>query len=150
MNKTIAGVLSVLICGTVLSPVYQGFTEHPQDDFPLSWFPMFARPRPETEKPVYVVAVEADGTQHKVGQNWWTSGGFNQGATQLLSAAQNGEGALKDMCIHIAKRIRQRPKMYAFAKEIHILKGEFSREAYFREGQHAPMRVQTLYRCDLP
>lgn len=151
IRKPAAALLSALICLTVLSPIRQGFAARPVDDFPLSWFPMFARPRPELESPVYAVAVEPGGARHKLVQSWWTSGGFNQGATQMLRAASSGQGALDEMCARIAKKVaRKRLPEHTAVTEIHILKGSYSREAYFRDGDHTPVRERRLARCPLP
>lgn len=142
--------VTVLVCGAVLSPIYQGFLPDPVDDFPLSWYPMFARPRPELEHPVYVVAVDPDGTRHKVGQAWWTSGGFNQGATQLIQAANAGDSRTIPLCARIATRIgRRRPAEYEAATEIRILEGAYSRERWFRDGDHTPEREKVVQRCPI-
>lgn len=151
VSKPAAALISALICLAVLSPIRQGFAARPVDDFPLSWFPMFARPRPELESPVYAVAVEPNGARHKLVQSWWTSGGFNQGATQMLRAASSGQAALDEMCGRIAKKVaRKRLPEHAAVTEVHILKGSYSREAYFRDGDRAPVRERRLARCPLP
>ncbi|MES2638361.1 MAG: hypothetical protein V4850_02735 [Myxococcota bacterium] len=151
MNRLSATVVSLLVCGVVLSPVRQGYVEAPKDDFPLSWFPMFARPRAEEETPVYVVAVDPAGARHKVPQTYWTSGGFNQGATQLLSARRAGKAALVPLCERIAKKVGQsRREEYAQAVNVQILRGRFSRESYFRDGDTTPISESTLTTCAIP
>lgn len=150
-DKQRAALISVALCAVVISPIRQGFAEKPVDDFPLSWFPMFARPRPEVESPVYAVAIEASGARHKLTQSWWTSGGFNQGATQMIRAAADGQAALDEMCARIAKKVRRRALTeHAQVEEVHIYKGSYSREAYFRDGDRAPIRERRLARCSLP
>ena len=42
MTRLGATVWTAVVCGAVLSPIVQGFRDTPRDDFPLSWFPMFA------------------------------------------------------------------------------------------------------------
>ena len=150
-DKRRAALISVALCAVVLSPIRQGFAAKPVDDFPLSWFPMFARPRPEVESPVYAVAVEPSGARHKLSQSWWTSGGFNQGATQMIRAAAAGQAALDEMCARIAKKVQRkaRPEHVQVA-EVHIYKGSYSREAYFRDNNRAPIRERRLARCALP
>lgn len=151
MSRLYATVVSVVLCGAVFSPVVQGFREKPFDDFPLSWYPMFARPRAKIETPVYVVGVDADGTRHKVGHRYWTAGGFNQGATQLLTARREGDDALDPLCTRIAARVgKERRGELATPTEIHILTGKFSRETYFRDGDHTPMSERVLTRCPVP
>jgi hypothetical protein len=151
VNRLHASLLSLVVCGVVLSPIRQGFSSAPVDDFPLSWFPMFARARPAIETPVYVVAQDAAGTRQKVPQSYWTSGGFNQGATQLLTAARGGKDAVDPLCKRIAKKIgATRDPLYAEATEVRILRGRYSKETYFGEGDHTPERETVLVACPVP
>ncbi|MDP2315734.1 MAG: hypothetical protein Q8P41_22745 [Pseudomonadota bacterium] len=151
MNRLYATVVSLLVCGAVLSPLREGFSDAPKDDFPLSWFPMFARPRAAEETPVYVVAVEAAGARHKVPQTFWTSGGFNQGATQLLTARRAGAKALEPLCTRVAEKVgRSRRKEYAETVEVRILRGRYSRETFFRDGDRTPLDEKTLTTCAIP
>ncbi len=153
MGRIYAIAVSILLCGAVLAPIRQGFLPEPQDDFPLSWYPMFARPRPAQERPIYVVAADADGARHKVPQTFWTSGGFNQGATQLIRSAAAGDSLLAPLCGRIAARIAQRagrdPELAA-AVEVRVLKGRYDRARWFRDGDHAPIQEVTLTRCRVP
>lgn len=151
VTRLYAAIVSLLVCGTVLSPVTEGFKDKPRDDFPLSWYPMFARPRAAEETPVYVVAVDAEGARHKVPQTYWTSGGFNQGATQLLTARREGASKLEPLCVRIAERVGQsRRKEYRDTVEVRILRGHYSREKFFRDGDTSPLREKTLTRCMIP
>jgi hypothetical protein len=120
------------------------------DDFPLSWFPMFSKPRPEYETPIYVVALDADGARHKVSQRYWTSGGFNQGATQLIKTSKKGKDALREMCERIAKKVgSSKVSDYRASTGISIFKGVYSRESWFRDGNHEPIREARLVSCEI-
>jgi hypothetical protein len=151
LTRLRATVWTVVVCGTVLSPIVQGFRDRPFDDFPLSWFPMFARPRPDVETPVYAVAVGGQGKRTAVGVQYWTSGGFNQGATQMLLAARQGRDALDPLCERIAAKVARRPLPDVPAPtEILILRGWYSRDKYFGEGDTRPDHESVLAKCPVP
>jgi hypothetical protein len=142
-----AALRTIVVCGVVVSPVVQGFRDAPRDDFPLSWFPMFARARPDVETPVYAVAI-GGGQRVAVGVRYWTSGGFNQGATQMLLAAAAGSSALRPLCERIAAEVGKHPPAgIESPSEIRILRGSYSRETYFRDGDSKPMREDVLTTC---
>lgn len=150
LTRVRAAVWTVLVCGAVLSPVVQGFRDKPKDDFPLSWFPMFARARPEVETPVYAVAI-GEGERTPVGVQYWTSGGFNQGATQMLLAARGGPSALRPLCERIAMKVARSPlRGVPPSTEIRILRGWYSRATYFGEGDTKPTREVVLASCPVP
>ena len=146
--RTYPLLVTLLVCGAVLSPIAENFKEPPRDDFPLSWYPMFARPRPTWETPVYVVGVDPDGKRQKLSQVWWTAGGFNQGATQLIQAAQAGKSKLAPLCERIAKKVAKKksPELEGVV-EVAILRGKYSLDRWFREGNHQPEREEELQRC---
>lgn len=146
--RAYAILVTLLVCGAVLSPIVEGFKASPHDDFPLSWYPMFARPRPKWETPVYVVGVDAMGNRQKLSQQWWTAGGFNQGATQLIQAAQAGKEKLAPLCERIASKVaRKKLPELAGVVEVVILRGRYSLESWFGEGNRKPEREDELQRC---
>lgn len=146
--RVYAILVTLLVCGVVLSPITQGFRASPRDDFPLSWYPMFARPRPKWETPVYVIGLKSDGSRQKLSQQWWTAGGFNQGATQLIQAAQAGKSALEPLCTRIATKVgKKKSAELEGVVEVAILRGKYSLDRWFREGDHRPEREEELQRC---
>ena len=64
-----AGMFIVGVC--LLLPLDTRFRK-PHDDFPLSWYPMFASKRPDLETPVYAVAIWPDGHEAKITTGTWT------------------------------------------------------------------------------
>jgi len=146
MTRLGATVWTVLVCGAVLSPIVQSFRDTPRDDFPLSWFPMFAAARPEVEKPVYAVAV--GGTEQAfVASRYWTSGGFNQGASQLIRAASRS-GALRPLCERIAGAVAKKPPRGVSAPtEVQIRRGWYSLQTFFGENDRTPIREVVLVTC---
>ena len=150
MTRIGATIWTVLVCGAVLSPIVQGFLDEPHDDFPLSWFPMFAAARPDIEKPVYAVAI--GGGEHAfVPAHYWTAGGFNQGAWQMLDAAAAGPTKLRPLCERIARAVAKRPlRGVSGAGEVQIRRGTYSLETFFGAGERTPISETVLVSCAVP
>jgi hypothetical protein len=147
VSRLYGSIVSLVVCLTVFSPVRQNFAEPPKDDFPLSWFPMFARPRPEYEKVDHVVGFDAEGKRYKVGHTWWTAGGFNQGSTQLRGIRKRGSAALEPFCARVAEKIASRSSDLDAVTEIKIMYGTYSRERWFRYGERKPLREKVVHSC---
>jgi hypothetical protein len=150
MNRLGATVWTAVVCGAVLSPIVQGFRDTPHDDFPLSWFPMFAAARPDIEKPVYAVAIGGGGRAF-VPSHYWTAGGFNQGAFQLLHAASVGPTKLRPLCERIARAVAKRPlRGVSEPAEVQIRRGAYSLETFFGAGDSTPIWESVLVSCPVP
>jgi hypothetical protein len=150
MTRLGATVWTVLVCGAVLSPIVQGFRDKPRDDFPLSWFPMFAAARPDLEKPVYAVAL--GGGEHAfVPSYYWSAGGFNQGASQLIRVAAAGPTKLRPLCERIAGAVAKRPPRGVSAPTVlQIRRGTYSLETFFGAGDATPISEVVLVSCAVP
>ena len=150
MTRLGATVWTAIVCGAVLSPIVQGFREKPRDDFPLSWFPMFAAARPDLEKPVYAVAL-GRGERAFVPSYYWSAGGFNQGASQLIRAASAGPKKLRPLCERIADAVAKRPpRGIAAPSRVDIRRGTYSLETFFGAGDTKPLSEVVLVSCAVP
>lgn len=145
--RVYGGIVSLIVCAVVFSPVRQNWSDPPVDDFPLSWFPMFSAPRPALEAPEYVIGVDAAGKRYKVGQTWWTSGGFNQGSSQLRAIRKRGSKALGPFCERVAKKIAERKSSLDPVVEVQVMHGRYSRERWFRDGDPTPESERMVWRC---
>ncbi len=135
----------------VASPFYElnkpkGVKRH--DGFPLSHYPMFSRPRGKTESATYVLAVEADGTRHNVPYTYWTTGGWNQGRGQIHAYRNGRNGGLPALCERLVTAMQQaRTGWESRVVELQIVKGTYSRERYFRDGDPLPLKEKLLLSC---
>ncbi len=141
---------SVVVVATLAtaSPIVPALRGHKGDGFPLSWFPMFSRERPDLERPTYVVGDTADGGRVKVDVTFWATGGFNQGRNALVATIQ--KGGAKDLCAKVAKRVatRGRPE-HADVTQIRIVRGTYDREVFFG-GDRTPIRESLITECPVP
>ncbi|NIQ16098.1 MAG: hypothetical protein GTO02_17415 [Candidatus Dadabacteria bacterium] len=58
LKKIIISVLSIIFILVVLSPVAENFKEKPEDDFPLSYYPMFTKKRGEETNITHIIGFD--------------------------------------------------------------------------------------------
>jgi hypothetical protein len=135
----------------VLAPGVSALRREKWDSFPLTTYPMFSQPRPETETVRYVFGVNAGGERVLVPSHYWTAGGFNQGSMQLGAIERRGKPALKDLCTQIAKRVEGRHEArLAGVVEVVVARGRYAPNQVFRDGDPTPVREVVLARCPVP
>ncbi len=139
-----AGMFIVGVC--LLLPLDTRFRK-PHDDFPLSWYPMFASKRPDLESPVYAVAIWPDGHEAKITTGTWTTGGFNEGRTQLANAVKQGKEASERFCQRIVKGMRGRSS-FKGAERVEIRIAKIRKEDWFLE-EKVPEKVRVLRGCQV-
>ncbi|MDP2313974.1 MAG: hypothetical protein Q8P41_13790 [Pseudomonadota bacterium] len=146
-----AWAVIVVTCLAVLSPLVPELRGRNDDSFPLSWFPMFAKTRPDFERPVYVVGRSPDGKSMKIDVKWWTTGGFNQGRNMLTKTVAAGPDELDYFCAKLAKQVtKKRGRRWGAVEQVAIVRGKFDRARFFGEGKHEPLDEKTLYSCHVP
>lgn len=141
--------MSLALCVAVLSPMHPAFRNTKTDSYPISYYPMFAKSRPEVERPTWVVGVADDETEHKIHIGYWTTGGFNQGRNQLVAAMKKRDTEGQELCRRIARRVAKDPTL-ASVTHLEIRTGSFSRARYFGEGNPEPLTEKVLLSCDVP
>lgn len=140
-------IVSVTAVCAVLTPLVPEWRGANKDSFPLSWYPMFANERPTLERPTYVVGVTSTGERVKVDVSYWSRGGFNQGRNELTTIARRGRPELTDFCGAVAMRVgRSKKQRYADVQHLEIVRGKYSRAAYF-SGDHTPISERILSSC---
>lgn len=149
ISRAYATVVSLGLCLAVLSPIHPALRNVKSDSYPLSYYPMFAKSRPEVERPTWVVGLTEDEREFKIHIGYWTSGGFNQGRNQLVAAMRKRDTEGQDLCRRIARRVAKDPRL-AEVTQLEIRSGSFSRARYFGDGDHAPLTEKVLLSCDVP
>ncbi|MDP2307455.1 MAG: hypothetical protein Q8P18_15620 [Pseudomonadota bacterium] len=142
-----ASVVIVVTCAAAISPVVPSLRGHKGDSFPLSWYPMFAKERPEYERPTYVFATTPKGKRVKVDVSYWSSGGFNQGRNELTTTVKAGPDRIDAMCERIAARVVERDRRALRAvTELTVAVGKYDRKRYF-EGDEEPISERIITTC---
>jgi hypothetical protein len=151
VTRIYAIVVSMLMCGAVLSPLHNHFHGWKQDGFPLSWYPMFRGTRPEVEKPKHVIGRDRDGNEHKLNYRYWARGGFNQGRNQLSNIVNRGRSARKEICEKIAEKIgKSKRKFNKSIVQVQVVQSHYSRINYFQRGITSPIRRRVYASCAVP
>jgi hypothetical protein len=147
VNRLHAYVVSVLIIGAVLYPVL-GDPEH--DDFPLSTYPMFARPRAPTTTIHAAVAVARDGRQTPVPPALVGTGETMQAVRILSRSLRAGPDVARDLCAAIAARVaRSADPTFRDAQHIALVSHEVDVLRYASGARDVP-EAQTHLSCVVP
>jgi hypothetical protein len=135
---------AIALAVAVLLPIDKDF-RRVGDDFPFSFYPMFAGARPTRERPIYAVGVWPEGREAYITTGRWSTGGFNEGRTQLANAVRNGTDAKMRFCRRIAGNIA-RSRTFAGAAHVEIRQASIDRAEWFLNGKVAT-QARSLARC---
>jgi len=134
----------------ILAPIHPALRGQRGDSFPLSWYPMFSRPRPALESVDYVIALTAAGERHIVHSKHHVRGAMNQARRQLNRLARRGQHA-QDLCEQVAQRFSQRRRgTMAEVVQIWFVRGKFDLHQYFTDGPEGPKREKIHWACQVP
>ncbi len=143
-----AWIVIVVTCFAVLSPLVPEWRGRKNDSFPLSWYPMFAKRRPDVERPTYVFGRAADGRREKIDVQWWTTGGFNQGRNMLTKTVRAGTEPTTELCNKLATKVaKKKSKRWKDIEEVVIATARYDRARFFGEGKREPMGEKELHVC---
>lgn len=147
MEKAWATFLTVVLCLAVLLPVHEEFRGPRGDDFPLSWYPMFSRPRPDPEWSHYVVGRTDDGQRVIIPSWYYVKGSMNQARRQLDHLVRQPRTA-RETCERAARRVaRSKRGNMSTVQILRVVRGYFHMEEYFSKGNKEPVREITYARC---
>jgi hypothetical protein len=150
VNKTIVTLLSAVLAFAILSPIKEGWRGIRGDSFPMSWYPMFSRPRGELEKITYMVGMLPDGSRRIIRSGYFVRGPMNQARQHVQKYGRSSSKSMA-MCETAAGRMAERmrgPKSRMV--QVRLLRGSFSREGYFAEGRKLPAFDVVKAACDVP
>jgi hypothetical protein len=150
MHKSISILLSLLLSFALLSPLKKEWRGEDGDSFPLSWYPMFSKPRPALERIVYMVGVLPDGTRRVIKSNSFVRGNMNQARMHVAKYAQRKKTS-DELCKRAAERMSKRKRgPQSRMGQVRLVRGHFSREAFFRDGQVHPEKDVIMAACHIP
>lgn len=118
--------------GVVALAASPGLRSPSDDDYPLSTYPMFARPR---EHPwlSFVEGVDAEGNARRLSPALIGHDEVMQVAATIRRAVEAGPSALEPFCASIAARVAASPDARAIAG-IRVVRAQFDPVRYFVEG----------------
>lgn len=147
MDRLYGVVICVLVIAAVISPALR---DPEDDDFPLSTYPMFARPRRASTTIQSAVAVAADGSQVPVPPALVGTHETMQAVRILSRSLRDGPEATQQLCQAIAARVaRSGGAMFAAAREVAIVSQEVDAIGFAR-GEGASGATRTHASCAVP
>ncbi len=150
MNKTWATILSIGLVLAILAPIHKSLRGKRGDSFPLSWYPMFSRPRPALEPVVYVIGITASGQRHIVHSRHHVRGAMNRARRQVKRLAKR-PGTAKKLCEQVADKFAQRRRgTMSEIVQIRVVRGKFDLDRYFKERHKAPASEKIRWACQVP
>ena len=135
--------VGVAAVAAVLSPL----AAMHDDSFPLSSYPMFARPRgPPT---LYAVVARAgDGSERRLAPSWLGSSEVLQAKVLIQRSVERGPEATRALCRSVAERIAAAPDA-SDLRSVEIVRRRYDPVAYFVAGPE-PLEQERLERCPVP
>jgi len=128
--KLLALCFSFALIGAVLSPIRQNWCHPPQDNFPLSYYPMFSERRKPIETFYYVVGRDGVGKRHFIREGVIGDGGENQVRRQLRKIIDAGRAP--ELAQQIAARVATMSgRRWKSIVSVSVCKGRYSVVARF-------------------
>ena len=149
MYKSIAILLSLLLSFALLSPLKKEWRGEDGDSFPLSWYPMFSKPRPELEKISYMVGVLSDGSRRVIKSTYFVRGPMNQARMQVSKYAQRKKTS-DELCNKAAGKMSKRKRgPQSRMGQVRLVRGHFFREAFFGADQELLEKDVVMAACHI-
>ena len=127
----------------VLSPLVTGAA----DSFPISTYPMFARPRGQPT--LYAaIARTSDGSERRLTPSLIGSAEVLQAKVLITRSVEQGPAATQALCQGIAGRIAASPSA-AELRSVEIVRRRYDPIAYFVSGPE-PLEQERLQSCPVP
>jgi hypothetical protein len=142
--RALTGVcVGLAATAAVLSPLLT----RADDSFPISTYPMFARPRGQPT--LYAaVARAADGSERRLAPTLIGSAEVLQAKVLIARSVEQGPAATQQLCQGIAARIAATASS-AELRGVEIVRRRYDPIAYFVSGP-APLEQEILQRCPVP
>ena len=131
-------IFSLVILVLLLSPISQNWNSEPQDDFPLSYYPMFTKVRRERTYIYHPIGFQADGTVVNLSYRLAGSGGMNHMRRQMRRIVRAGYAS--DLCERVMKEVAasDKPEL-ASIEAVAIVRSRYNIDAYF-QGDRQPVK----------
>jgi hypothetical protein len=144
LARAVAVLIGLATAAAVLSPLAHMDT----DSFPISSYPMFARPRGQPS--LYAVAGRrGDGSELRLPAEVIGSSEVLQTKVLIQRSVEQGPDAMRDLCRGVAGRIARSPARYGSPASVEIVRRRFDPIAYFERGPE-PIERELLMHCKVP
>ena len=134
-------------CALLVAVIAPAFDDPGADSYPLSTYPMFARPKAKTVIP-FAEGVDDEGHATRLGPELVANGEVMQAAHTLQRAMRAGEERLVQLCTRIAHAVASESSLASVVR-IRIAEGQFDSVGYFLGASEPETRTIHL-ECNVP
>ena len=139
--------LGLAVGGGVTAAVLSPLAAMDVDSFPISSYPMFARPRGQPT--LYtVVARAADGSERRLAPSWLGSSEVLQAKVLIQRSVERGPEATRALCRNVAERVAAAADA-GDLRAVEIVRRRYDPIRYFVSGPE-PLEQEQLERCEIP
>ncbi|MDQ3207926.1 MAG: hypothetical protein M3Q37_04905 [Gemmatimonadota bacterium] len=146
MTKLRAGILSITMVATTLSPIGENWRPRPKDNFPLSHYPMFSAKRSDSVRITYLLAADSSGNWSPVSYRHVGPGGLNQVRRQIAAIVRRGDP--KWLCRTVAAKVARDAKHLQEAFTLRVVTGSYRLSDYL-EGTRVPFAEREHASCSV-
>jgi hypothetical protein len=150
VNKVMVTLLSAALAFAIMAPIKDGWRGVYGDSFPMSWYPMFSKPRRPLERITYMIGVFPNEKRTVIPSNYFVRGPMNQARRHVAKYGRDSAKSM-ELCEKAAKRISKmttgRPSKIV---QVRLVRGSFNREDYFGHNKKFPLVDYVKAACDVP
>ena len=140
LHRKLAGGASLALVVALLWPVGQNWADVPEDGFPLSYYPMFTKPREPTTVIHHVVAVDASGTQVNLPGYYAGPGGMNTTRRQMRKMVF--EGRAQELAERVARRLQRNGRAARMGVvRVEVVESTYDIKRFFAGARHPVARI---------
>lgn len=144
LARLVAALVGLGATASVLSPL----ASMQADSFPISSYPMFARPRGQPTLHA-MLGRRRDGSELRLPAEVVGSSEVLQAKVLIQRSVDRGPEAMRALCESVAGRIAESPARYGAPVAVEIVRRRFDPIAYFEDGPE-PIEQERLMRCRVP
>jgi hypothetical protein len=145
-RKWVASLLSIVLLATVVAPIFENWKARPQDDFPLSYYPMFTFEKSDRQRVTYLVGY--DSAQNRFLLPYWYAGlgGMNQVRRQINKLVDREQAPR--LCRNVASRVARSTELPADLSAVEVVTGSFLMTRFFA-GDRTPISESVRAQCPI-
>jgi hypothetical protein len=144
-RKWAAGAMSLVLLALVASPVIENWKADPDDDFPLSYYPMFTDDRSDRQRLNYLIGIDDSGNRQLLESQLVGPGGVNQARRQMSKLI--GQKRAPQLCRSVASRVADSAKRHKDIVQVEIVTGTFRMSDFFGGSTPSPSSEDVRARC---
>ncbi|WP_119069005.1 hypothetical protein [Rubrobacter indicoceani] len=146
-GKAPPAAFGLALIGAVLLPLRENRREAPEDNFPLSYYPMFTANRGRHTTVNYLVGADAAGKRKTLPATLAGTGGLNQVRRQINHSIR--EGRADELCASVARAVAEsRAPELSGIRTVSVVRGAYRLERYFA-GETKPHRERVVALCNV-